>query len=69
MDNIQFYVAVTRGRYKFWPVSVYIITKNCESTLHATLASVADFAEIILVDSEPAHDRHHHHVKLHWAII
>ena len=33
------------------PVSVYIITKNCESTLHATLASVADFAEIILVDS------------------
>ena len=33
------------------PVSVYIITKNCEETLHNTLASVADFAEIILVDS------------------
>jgi len=33
------------------PVSVYIITKNCEATLKETLASVADFAEIILVDS------------------
>ena len=33
------------------PVSVYIITKNCEPTLRQTLASVADFAEIILVDS------------------
>jgi glycosyltransferase involved in cell wall biosynthesis len=33
------------------PVSVYIITKNCESTLADTLLSVADFAEIILVDS------------------
>ncbi|MDO9178150.1 MAG: glycosyltransferase family 2 protein [Agitococcus sp.] len=33
------------------PASVYIITKNCEPTLKDTLASVADFAEIILVDS------------------
>lgn len=33
------------------PVSVYIITKNCEATLRQTLSSVADFAEIILVDS------------------
>jgi glycosyltransferase involved in cell wall biosynthesis len=33
------------------PVSVYIITKNCEQTLADTLSSVADFAEIILVDS------------------
>lgn len=33
------------------PVSVYIITKNCEATLVDTLNSVADFAEIILVDS------------------
>lgn len=33
------------------PVSVYIITKNCEATLADTLASVADFAEIVLVDS------------------
>lgn len=31
--------------------SVYLITKNCEATLAATLASVADFAEIVLVDS------------------
>jgi glycosyltransferase involved in cell wall biosynthesis len=31
--------------------SVYIITKNCEQTLKDTLASVTDFAEIILVDS------------------
>lgn len=33
------------------PVSVYIITKNCELTLADTLASVADFAEVIVVDS------------------
>jgi glycosyltransferase involved in cell wall biosynthesis len=33
------------------PVSVYIITKNCEQTLADTLSSVSDFAEIILVDS------------------
>lgn len=33
------------------PVSVYIVTKNCEQTLADTLSSVADFAEIILVDS------------------
>lgn len=31
--------------------SVYIITKNCEATLRGTLASVHDFAEIVLVDS------------------
>lgn len=33
------------------PASVYIITLNCEQTLANTLSSVADFAEIILVDS------------------
>lgn len=33
------------------PASVYLITKNCEETLDVTLASVRDFAEIILVDS------------------
>ncbi|RZU47256.1 glycosyltransferase involved in cell wall biosynthesis [Fluviicoccus keumensis] len=33
------------------PASVYLITKNCEETLDATLASVQDFAEIVLVDS------------------
>lgn len=32
-------------------MSVYIISKNCELTLRQTLASVADFAEIIVVDS------------------
>lgn len=33
------------------PASVYLITKDCEATLAATLASVQGFAEIVVVDS------------------
>ena len=33
------------------PCSVYIVTLNCAQWLHQTLASVADFAEVIILDS------------------
>lgn len=33
------------------PISVFLITKNCGQWLDAVLASVADFAEIVIVDS------------------
>lgn len=33
------------------PCSVYIVTLNCAAWLHDTLQSVADFAEVIILDS------------------
>ncbi len=38
------------------PISVFLITKNCDRWLDGVLAAVADFAEIVLVDSGSTDD-------------